>query len=57
MYFVQYKLRRMRLKAKQTGDFCGSSVVKTLLPIQGAVGSIPGPGTKIPHATRHGQKI
>ena len=47
----------MRLKSKQTGDFLGDSVVKTVLPTQGVAGSISGPGTKIPHATRHGQKV
>ena len=26
-------------------------------PNAGGVGSIPGKGTKIPHATQHGQKI
>ena len=47
----------MRLKSKQTGDFLGDSVVKTVLPTQGVAGLISGPGTKIPHATRHGQKV
>ena len=47
----------MRLKSKQTGDFCGGSVVKTVLPTQGVAGSNPGLGTKIPHTTWHGQKV
>ena len=35
-------------------DFPGFPVVKTVLPMQG---SIPGWGTKIPHAARCGQNI
>ena len=32
------------------GDFPGTPVVKNLPPSAGDVGSIPGGGTKIPHA-------
>ena len=35
-------------------DFHGGAVVKTPR-FQGGVGSIPGRGTKIPHATQYGQ--
>ena len=35
-------------------DFCGSPVVKTKFPMKGGVGSIPGRGIMIPHATQHG---
>ena len=35
-------------------DFPSSPVVKTLLSNAGGAGSIPGQGTKIPHAVRHG---
>ena len=38
-------------------DFPGSPVVKTPGPNAGGTGSIPGQGSKIPHATQHGQKI
>ena len=31
-------------------------MVKTMLPLQGSVGLIPGWETKTPHATWHGQK-
>ena len=39
---------------KQIRDFPGSPVIKTLH--SGGTGSIPGWGTKIPHATQRGQK-
>ena len=32
------------------GNFPGCPVVKAVLPVQGITGSIPGQGTKIPHA-------
>ena len=38
-------------------DFLGGPMVKTLLPLQGAMGSIPGQGSKIPHAAWGRQKI
>ena len=38
------------------GDFPGSPVVKTPASTAGGTGSIPGQGTKIPHATWHSQK-
>ena len=37
-------------------DFAGGPVVKNVLPVQG-MGSIPGWRTKIPHVSKHGQKI
>ena len=36
--------------------FLGGPVVKTVLPLQGDVSSIPGQGTKILHVMRHGHK-
>ena len=39
-----------------TWDFPGGPVVKTLPSTAGGAGSIPGWGTKIPHATQSGQK-
>ena len=36
---------------KNTGDFPGGPVVKNLPSNAGDEGWIPGPGTKIPHAT------
>ena len=36
----------------QNGDFPGGPVVKTLLSSAGGMGSIPGQGAKIPHASR-----
>ena len=42
------------IKLKILGNFPGSPLVKTLLPIQGVS---PSQGTKIPHAIWHGQKI
>ena len=44
------------IKNKELLGLLGSPVVKTELPLQGDVGSIPGRGTKIPHAVRRGQK-
>ena len=43
---------------KQAWDFSGGPMVKTLCSQCGGAGtgSIPGLGTKIPHAARHGQK-
>ena len=38
-------------------DFPGSSVVKTPCFYGGGMGSIPGQGSKMPHAMRHGQKV
>ena len=40
----------------KTGDFLGGPVVKTLRSHCRGKGSIPGQGTKIPHAARCGQK-
>ena len=39
-----------RNKDKNGGDFPGGPVVKSLPSSAGSVGSIPGQGTKIPHA-------
>ena len=39
-----------------SGDFPGGQVVKTLPSTAGDVGSIPGQGTKIPHASRPKKK-
>ena len=38
-------------------DFPSHTVVKTLLPNAGGLGSIPGWETKIPHAMGCGQKV
>ena len=38
-------------------DFPGGPGLKNSLCNAGDVGSIPGQGTKIPHATQQGQKI
>ena len=45
------------LKSHRTGDFLGSPVVETLPASAGAVGLIPGRGTKIPHASGCSQNI
>lgn len=37
-------------------DFPGGAIVKTLHFYLRGMGSIPGKGTKIPHAAWHGQK-
>ena len=39
------------LKSRSIGGFPGGQVVETLPACAGAVGSIPGWGTKIPHAS------
>ena len=44
-----YKRKKRYLK-KQCWDFPGGPVVKNLPSNAGDVGSIPGQGTKIPHA-------
>ena len=41
---------------KGGGVFPGGPVVKTPCPHCRGTGSIPGRGTKIPHAARHGKK-
>ena len=38
-------------------DFPGGAIVKTLHFYLRGMGSIPGKGTKIPHAAWHGQKV
>ena len=38
-------------------DFPGGPVVKTPPSNAGGTGSIPGPGTNIPHAMWYGQKL
>ena len=43
--------RIIKLRDTNYQDFPGGPEVNT-----GSMGSIPGWGTKIPHATRHGQK-
>ena len=40
-----------RFSVKTSGDFPGGAVVKNLPSNAGDMGSIPGWGTKIPHAT------
>ena len=46
---------RAKLLESRHGDFPGSPVADSILPIQGArgAGSAPGWGTKFPHATVH----
>ena len=44
-------------KKIQAWEFPGSPVVRTCCFHCGGLGSIPGQGTKIPQATRHGQGI
>ena len=39
------------LRSRNTGDFPGSPVVRTSPSNAGGAGSIPGQGTKIPHAS------
>ena len=41
---------------KRSPEFPGGPVVRTPCFDCGGMGSIPGQGTKIPHATWHGQK-
>ena len=51
--------RRNTFKGKDEkggGGFLGSPVVKTLPSSAGGIGSIPGRGTKIPHALTKKQK-
>ena len=45
------KIYKQHLKLNK-GDFPGGSVVKNLPSTAGGVGSIPGQGTKIPHAAQ-----
>ena len=51
-----WKLQEERLieqaLQKLLGDFCGGPVVKTSSSNAGSSGSIPGWGTKIPHASQ-----
>ena len=49
-----YKKVRLRIRNR---DFPGGPVVKTLPSNAGGVGSIPGWGTKIPHAVGCSQKL
>ena len=44
-------------KSNKCGDSPGGPVVKNPLSNAGGVGSIPGRGTKIPHAVGCGQKL
>ena len=44
-------------KSNKCGDSPGGPLVKNPLSNAGGVGSIPGRGTKIPHATWCGQKL
>ena len=39
------------------GDFPGSQWLRLCAASAGGAGSIPDQGTKIPHASRHGQKF
>ena len=50
---IQGKLREMYYDRSKScfGDFPGSPVLKTLPSNSGGVGSVPGWGTKIPHAS------
>ena len=47
----------LAVEISNEGDFSGSPVVKISPSNAGSVGSIPGWGTKIPHATGCGQKL
>ena len=47
----------LAVEISNEGDFSGSPVVKISPSNAGSVGSIPGWGTKITHATRCGQKL
>ena len=47
----------LAVEISNEGDFSGSPVVKISPSNAGSVGSIHGWGTKIPHATRCGQKL
>ena len=42
---------------KNIGDFPSDPVVRDSAATVGGMGSIPGWGTKIPHAAQHGQEI
>ena len=47
----------LAVEISNEGDFSGSPVVKISPSNAGSVGSIPGWGTKIPHATGCGLKL
>ena len=47
----------LAVEISNEGDVSGSPVVKISPSNAGSVGSIPGWGTKIPHATGCGQKL
>ena len=46
----------LAVEISNEGDFSSSPVVKTSPSNAGGIGSIPGQGTKIPHATGCSQK-
>ena len=46
----------MQTQSNDLGDFPGGLGVKVCTPNSRGTGLIPGQGTKIPHATWHGQK-
>ena len=45
-----------KIYSRNVRDFLGGPVVKTMLPMPGDMGSIPGRGTRITYAKWHGQK-
>ena len=54
MFGVFFDLHFLRLPFR---DFHGGPVSGLHAASAGGTGSVPGQGTKIPHATWHGQKI
>ena len=50
------RMRKKIKNKKETRDFPGGPVVKTLLPMKRGMGSIPGQGTKIPHTAQQKKK-
>ena len=49
-------IKTISVQNSRLGDFPGGPVVKTPASIAGGIGSIPGLGTKIPHAVRPKRK-
>ena len=45
-----------KVRHQEVGDFPGCPVVDSVLLMQAGEGSVPGWGTRIPHAMQHGQK-
>ena len=49
-YLIRWKSRQILSEKQDVGDFSGGSVVKISPSSEEDVGSIPGQGSKIPHA-------